>query len=69
MDPEETLKQLRNAMIEISDLLSTRLANGRSGLRPRELEMVVEEGAKVVEHGEALMEWLANGGYMPKGHR
>lgn len=65
MDPEEVMRLLRDAMIEISDLVGARLTSGGSVLSRNELETAVANAEKVVEHGQDLIEWLGKGGFSP----
>lgn len=65
MDPEEVMRLMRDAMIEISDLVGLRLRSGGSALRRDEIETAVAHAEKVVEHGNDLLEWIGKGGFIP----
>ncbi len=67
MDPDEVMRLMRDAMIEISDLVGMRLTQGGSALTRAQAEDAVEAAQKVVEHGTDLIEWLAKGGFAPGG--
>jgi hypothetical protein len=61
------MRQLRDAMIQISDMVSARLVQGGSSLRRDDLERVIESGQTIVDLAEALDTWLRRGGYSPSG--
>ncbi len=67
MDPDEVMRLMRDAMIEISDLVGRHLIGGGSVLTRTQMEESVAAAEKVVEHGTDLVEWLAKGGFRPGG--
>lgn len=64
MDPQEAMKRLRDAMIEVSDLTSYLRVEG-SVLRKDQIEAVVDSAEDVVAHGKDLLDFLGKGGYLP----
>jgi hypothetical protein len=67
MDPEEAMSRLRDAMIQISDLVSGRLVQGGSVLNKSELETAVDAAEDIVSVGKDLLDFARRGGYLPVG--
>lgn len=63
MDPDETMKWLRDAMIEVSDLTSYLRVEG-SALRPDQIEAAVDAAERIVQHGQDLIEFLGRSNWV-----
>jgi hypothetical protein len=59
MDPHEALRQIKRSFIEIDELRQDSLGNTDT------LEALANAGRVLVEHSEALSEWIARGGFVP----
>jgi hypothetical protein len=63
------MRLMRDAMIEISDLVGMRLRLGGSALAQAQIEEAVDAAQKVIDHGQDLIDWLGKGGFPPGGDR